>query len=204
MSRQLNLLVPTEAEPAFSARRALIGLGVVLVVFLGYAGWASFGTARLGDSVAQGNTGLAAEQATLKALEQRLGERPKLADILAQIEALKVPVAESQEVLSLLRGSAGGGEGYAAQLAALASVSEEGVWLTAVKIGNAGKTVSLAGRSLRQDSILRYAQHLNERFSAYGAQFTTLELIPEAVKEGAQTTAGAAGPAVSSVVFTLN
>lgn len=205
MSRQINLLVQAQAAPELSARRALIGFGVFLAAFLGYAAFAWLGTARLGDSVVQGNTEQAAQKAALQALEGKLGERPKLADILAQIEALKAQAAESQEIVNLLRSGGGGSEGYSAHFAALASISEDGVWLTGVKIGNAGKTVSLAGRSLRHESVLRYAQRLNERFSTYGAQFTALELTPDATTAGAAAgSAGTAGPAVSSVAFKLH
>ncbi len=200
MSKQINLLVQEAIAPELSALRALIGLGVILAAFLGYAAFAWLGTARLGDTAEQSNAELAAEKVAQKALEQKLGERPKLADIVAQIDALKAQAAESQEVVNLLRSGAGGSEGYSGHLAALAGISEDGVWLTGVKIGNAGKTVSLAGRSLRHESVLRYAQRLNERFSAYGVQFTAVELTPDVAKEGA---AGTAGPALSSVAFKL-
>ena len=200
MSKQINLLVQEAIAPELSALRALIGLGVILAAFLGYAAFAWLGTARLGDTVAQSDAQMAAEKAALQALEQKLAARPKLADIVAQIDALKAQAGESQEIVNLLRSGGGGSEGYSGHLAALAGISEDGVWLTGVKIGNAGKTVSLAGRSLRHESVLRYAQRLNEQFSAYGVQFTAVELTPDVAKEGA---AGAAGPALSSVAFKL-
>lgn len=200
MSKQINLLARAQAAPELSALRALIGLGVMFAAFLGYAAFAWFGTARLEDTAAQSNAQLAAEKAALRALEQKLGARPKLADIVAQIDALKAQAGESQEILNLLRSGGGGSEGYSGHFTALARISEDGVWLTGVKIGNAGKTVSLAGRSLRHESVLRYAQRLNQQFSAYGVQFGAVELTPDVAKEGA---AGTAGPALSSVAFKL-
>lgn len=200
MSKQINLLAQAQAGPALSALRALIGLGLMLAAFLGYAAFAWVGTARLADTVAQSDAQLATEKAAVKALEQKIGARPKLADIVAQIDALKAQADESQAILNLLRGGGGGSESYSGHLTTLARISEDGVWLTGVKIGNAGKTVSLAGRSLRNESVLRYAQRLNEQFSAYGVQFSAVELTPEVAKEGA---AGAAGPALSSVAFKL-
>jgi hypothetical protein len=200
VSKQINLLAQAQAAPELSALRVLTGLGVMLAVFLGYAAFAWFGTARLGDTVAQSDAKLAAEKAAVKALEQKLGARPKLADIVAQINAIKPQADESQEILNLLRGGADGSEGYSGHLTTLARISEDGVWLTGVRIGNAGKSVSLAGRSLRNESVLRYAQRLNEQFSAYGVQFTAVELTPEVANKGA---AGAAGPALSSVAFKL-
>ncbi len=204
MSKQINLLVQAQAAPALSARRALTGLGVVLAAFIGYAAFAWFGTARLGDTAEQSNVDLTADKATLRALERKIGERPKLADIVAQIDALKMQAGESQEILNLLRSGGGGSEGYSGHFTALAGISEEGLWLTGIKIGNAGKTVSLAGRSLRHESVLRYARRLNERFSAYGVQFSAMELTPEAAKESAAAgSAAIAGPPVSSVAFRL-
>jgi Tfp pilus assembly protein PilN len=200
MSKQINLLAQAQAAPALTALRALIGLGVMLAAFLGYAAIGWFGTARLGDTATQSNSQLAAEKVALRALEQKLGARPKLADIVAQIDALKAQAGESQEMLNLLRSGGGGSEGYSGQLTTLARISEDGVWLTGVKIGNAGKTVSLAGRSLRNESVLRYAQRLNEQFLAYGVQFSAVELTPDIAKEGA---AAAAGPALPSVAFKL-
>ncbi len=198
MSQQINLLVHEQRAPALTALRALIGLVVMLVAFLGYGAYAWLGTARLGDTVAQSNAQVAAEKATLQALEQKLGARPKTADLDAEIKALTAQAAESQEIVNLLRSGGGAGsEGYTGHLTTLARVSEEGLWLTSVKVSNAGRTVSLAGRSLRHESVLRYAQRLNEQFSAYGVQFTALELAPEAGKEGAS------GTASSSVAFKL-
>ena len=197
MSQQINLLVQEAVAPALSALRSLIGFGVMLAAFLGYAAIAWLGTARLGDTVAQSDAQVAAEKAALQAVEQKLTARPKLADILAQIDALKALAGESQEVVNLLRSGAGGSEGYSGHLATLARISEEGVWLTGVKIGNGGKTVSLAGRSLHHESVLRYAQRLNEQFSSYGVQFTAVELTPDVAKERGS------GPALSSVAFKL-
>jgi hypothetical protein len=196
MSKQINLLVQAQAAPELSARRGLIGLGAMLAAFLVYAALGWFATARLGDAAGQSDAQLASDKAALQALEQKLGERMKLADIVAQTDALRAQGGESQDIVNLLRGGAGGSEGYSGELTTLARISEGGVWLTGVKIGNAGKSVSLAGRALRHESVLRYAQRLNEQFSAYGVQFTAVELTPESAREGGS------GPA-PSVAFRL-
>ena len=198
MSQQINLLGQVQAAPALSAKRALIGLGMMFALFLGYGVFAWFATARLAETAEQGNSQLAAEKAKLKTLEQKIAARPKLADILAEIAALKAQAVESQQILNVLRDGGGSSEGYSGYFTTLARVTEDGVWLTGVKIGNAGKTVSIAGHSLRQESVLRYAQRLNEKFSDYGVQFGAMELTPEAVK------ADGSGPGLSSVAFKLN
>ena len=105
MSQQINLLAQEATAPALSALRALIGLGAMLAALLGYAVYGWLGTARLGDTVAQSDAQMAAEKAALQALEQKLAARPKLADILAQIDAHKVLAGESQEIVNLDRKS---------------------------------------------------------------------------------------------------
>ena len=199
MSKQINLLAQAQAAPTLSALRALIGLGVMLAAFLGYAAVTWFETAQLGDTVTESNTQLAAEKTAVKALEQKVGARPKLADITAQIDALKARTGESQELLNLLRSGTGESEGYSGHLTTLARISEDGVWLTTVTIGNGGKAVSLAGRSLHHEPLLRYVRRLNEQFSARGVQFSAVELTaPEVPAERA-----AADPALSSLAFRL-
>jgi Tfp pilus assembly protein PilN len=196
LSQQINLLAQEQPTPKLSALRALSGLGVIFVALLGYAAFTWYGTVRLAETAAQTNAQLVAQKAAQQALEKKIAERPKLADIVAQINAFKQQAAESQQVLNLLR-SEGGSGGYSGHLTTLARIAEDGVWLTGVKISNGGKSVSLAGRSLRQESVLRYAQRLNEQFSAQGVQFTAMELTPEFVKEAG------APPRLSSIAFKL-
>ena len=198
MSRQVNLLVRERGAPALSAQRALIGLGAILVAFLGYGAYASIQSARSNDTMAQNNAQLVAEKAALQALEQKLAGRPKPADLAAQIEALRAQAIEGQEILKLLKSGEGtSSEGYLGHLATLARVSEEGLWLTNIRIDASGKNINLVGHALRHESVLRYAQRLNEQFAAYGVRFTGLELIPEAGKVGASATPS------SSVAFRL-
>jgi hypothetical protein len=196
VSQQLNLLGQVQTAPALSALRAMSGLGVMLAILLAYAAFEWYGTVRLTKTAAQTSAQLVAQKAALQVVEKKIAERPKLADIVAQIDALKQQAAESQQLLSLLR-SEGASEGYSGHLTTLARITEDGVWLTGAKISNGGKTVSITGRSLRQESVLRYAQRLNDQFSAQEVQLTAMELTPEYVKEGT------AAPRLSFVAFKL-
>lgn len=181
MSQQINLLVERHRAPALSAVRSLSGLGIVLIALVGYSVYGWIGSRQLGHSVSQRDAQLAAEKATLKDLEQKLGERPKTADLVAQINALKAQAGESEKIINLLQTGGGASrDGYSGHLTALARSSEQDVWLTNVSIVNAGRTVRVEGRSLRSDSVMRYARRLNDQFSVYGAQFTALELVPAA------------------------
>jgi Tfp pilus assembly protein PilN len=199
MSRQVNLLVREQGTPELSALRSLIGLGVALTMILAYSGYGWISSRKSIELEDRANAALATDRAKLKDLEQKLGARPKLADIVAQIDALKAQAAESEQIINLLHTGGGGAsrDGYSGHLKALARISEDGVWLTSADIGNAGRAMRVEGHSLRADSVMRYAQRLNEQFSVYGAQFTALELTPDS---GTDTASGAAG---SSVAFKL-
>jgi cell division protein FtsB len=196
VSQQINLLVAPHRAPALSAVRSASGLGIVLIALVGYSVYGWIGSRQLGHTVSQSDTQLAAERATLKDLEEKLGARPKTADLVAQINALKAQAGESEQIINLLQTGGGASrDGYAGHLTALARIAEEDVWLTNVSIVNAGRTVHVEGRSLRSDSVMRYARRLNDQFSVYGAQFTALELLP--------ATETAPGAAISFVTFKL-
>lgn len=204
MSQQINLLVQEQRGPAISALRSLIGLGAILLLYLAYTAYGWIGSFQLGDTAELSNAQLVAEKAKLKDLEQKLGARPKQEELLAQIEALRAPVEESRLVIDLVQTGAGSSAaGYSGHMTALARISEDGVWLSAISITNAGKAVRLEGRSLRADAVMRYAQRLNEQFAAYGAQFSGLELTPGSEQPQASREGGGPAPALSSVAFKL-
>ncbi|MEK7752206.1 MAG: hypothetical protein AAB654_09845 [Acidobacteriota bacterium] len=206
MSKQINLLGQVRGAPELSARRVLIGIGVMLVASVVYSAFAWFQVTRAEGTVARSNAELIARKGKIKELEQKLAARPKVADIVAQIDALKGQEAESQEIIKLLRGAAGNSEGYSRQLRTLAQISEEGVWLTQLTIDRGRRNFSLGGRSLRNESVLRYAQRVNEQFSAYGLQFGAVEMTVMAEPRPEGATIGAAGspsPVLSSVAFKL-
>ena len=81
----------------------------------------------------------------------------------------------------------------------LASVSEEGLWITSFSVGNTGKLVSLSGRALRNDSVLHYAKRLNEAFAPQGVQFNSVEMTPENLVKSAEP----GKPVLSTVAFKL-
>jgi Tfp pilus assembly protein PilN len=187
MSRQINLLVQPRAAPRLSAIRALGGLVVLLVACVAYGAFTWSHTAKIGAQAEQARAQLAAERATRQSLQQKLDARPKAADITAQIDALGPQMAESQEVFTLMRGT----QGYANYLRTLARASSEGIWVTAVKIEQAGKTVTVTGRSLRNDAVLRYAENLNQQFGQHGVHFSALDLSPGEKAPGAMVSAPA-------------
>ncbi len=199
MSQQINLLAHEVRPPTLSALRSLIVVGLLLPPIIAYAAYAWLTTTRLADTVAANDVGIAAEKSRQKALQDKISSRVAPANDSAEIDALKPLAGQSQEILGLLRGNANkASEGYSDYLTLLARLTSDGLWLTTVKIANAGKSVSLAGHSMRKETVLGYVQRLNEQFARHGVRFTSLELAPESGKESAT------GTPLSSVTFKLN
>jgi len=186
VSQQINLLVQKQRRPAVSAERTAIALALLLAASITYAFVERNKTAKVIESVKQSEAQVAKEKTSLKALEQKLAERPKPDALAAEVSYLKEVAANKRRVLEALRSGSGGSEsGYHAHLVALARISENGVWLDRVQISNAGKSIVVAGSSLNPEAVLRYAQRLNEQFAPLGARITTVEIAA----------AGPAGPA---------
>ncbi len=199
MSQQINLLIQhrEQTNTALPALPALIGLGALLVVLLGWWGYERFQTVKMQNAAAQGEQALLAAKADLEAMQQKLASRQEAGG--AETAALKARSAVLQEVLNKVQqGELGNPEGYSGYLTALAKISDNSRWLTSVTISNAGKNVNIAGRALDNEAILRYARALNEQFSVYGVQFTSVEMTPEAFGQE-----GAATPTLSTVAFKL-
>jgi hypothetical protein len=63
---------------------------------------------------------------------------------------------------------------------ALAKISENGVWITSVNIGDSGTRVAIEGRSLNLEGAVRYAQRVGDQLGPFGVKFATLEISSQA------------------------
>jgi MSHA biogenesis protein MshI len=160
-------------------RSALAVLSLLILSLLGLWG------VRQGDVMTaqklEAASALQLQQANdrLRARTQQHGE-----DLDAEIAALK-PQADAAQNLMAQAGQLGSPQGYARYFSLLASIPEDGLWLTNVSVDKAGKSVSISGHALRKESVMRYADRLNTHFASFGVQFTALELLPESVgKQG--------------------
>ena len=194
MSQQLNLL-PQAKSRRSPATVALLILGVVALAL-----FATWGVKR--GVLAGARADEAASAAQLKEVtaqfEQRF--RARAAQINAEIEALKPRAAEAQQVIVLAAG-VGSPEGYSPHFSSLAAVREEGLWLSEVTVGQAGKSLQLTGQALDKDAVLRYTQRLNTALAASGIKLTTLDMTSQPF--GAAGTMGAAGVGVMGAPPTL-
>lgn len=199
MSQQINLLDRARA-PVGSALAALAVVAVVLLGLLAYEIRLGVEAAGLRKAADAGQRELDQVKAAMQAQRQRADANNDASAIKAEIAALK-PKAEAvkQLVDPIRNGSLGNPEGYARYLGTLASVPEEGLWLTSVSITNAGKVMTLNGRALRNESVLKYAKRLNTAFAPQGVQFNSVEMTPENLMQ-----TGATGkPVLTTVAFRL-
>ena len=199
MSQQINLLA-REHKPVGAALAALAVVVVVLLGLLAYDAVLRIEAARLQQEAASGQQRLAQVKATLQAMRQRPDANNDATALKAEIDALKPKAEAVRQLVELMsNGSLGSPQGYAQYLSTLASVPEAGLWITSFSVGNTGKLVSLSGRALHNESVLRYAKRLNEAFAPQGVQFNSVEMTPENLVKSAEP----GKPVLTTVAFRL-
>lgn len=202
MSQQINLLRPKDR----SAGAAVWSLGIagVLVLALGaYFQVLRSETNRLSDAAKVKDEQLAQIRQKVQELQAQRARQSDAAALEAEIAAMR-PRAEAlgQLVKHVRAGNPGSLEGFARYLQALAGLSSDGLWVTSLNVTKAGSAISISGRALNNDAVMRYASRLNDAFTGFGVRFNSLELTPEAV-----TMPGApAGspPALTTIAFKLS
>ncbi len=199
MSQQINLLTQRR-EPIGSALLALASVALMLVGLLAYWSVLLTDSNRLQQSVSAGQQESVRVKALLQAAQQRQTGGHDGAALKAELVVLRPQAEAVRQLVDQLRsGTLGSREGYASHLTSLASISEDGLWLTNVAVSNAGKVVRISGRALRNESVMRYAGRLNAALAAQGVQFNSLEMTPESLAR-----AGEPGkPVLTTVAFKL-
>lgn len=199
MSQQINLLQHRH-RPVGSALGALAMVTVVLLCLLAYDAVLRNETTVLQQDIATGQRQLVQAKAALQVMHQRADSNNDAATLKAEIDTLKSRVEALKQRGELIGNrTLGSPDGYAQHFITLASVPEEGLWLTSVFVSDAGKLMSLGGRALRGESVLRYVKRLNEAFAPLGVQFNSVEMTQEnLVRTGAPDK-----PLLTSVAFRL-
>ncbi len=199
MSQQINLL-EERREPLGSALLALASVALMLVGLLAYWGVLLTDSNRLQPSANAGKQELARVKAALQVEQQRQTGGHDGATLKAELAVLRPQAEAVRQLVDQVRsGALGSREGYASYLIVLASISEDGLWLTHVAVSNAGKAVRISGRALRNESVMRYAGRLNKAFALHGVQFNALEMTPESLVRAGET----GKPVLTTVSFKL-
>ncbi|MEI8031171.1 MAG: hypothetical protein WCH35_15440 [Comamonadaceae bacterium] len=195
MTQHINLLASKKNPAERVTRELLAPLAAVFLLLLALWAW------RQSDEIQVRR----ADQTALQQLEQtRASLTAKLPqqsgqDLVKQIAALR-PKAQAAQMMMSKLADLGSQQGYSGHFAALAGISETGVWLNKVEVTQGGKLVSLSGRALDKAAVLAYVNKLNARFAELGVEFKALEITSETLAGKA----GDAGSALNVVAFKLN
>lgn len=184
MTQHINLLVKKNSVSRQAARQILPPILLAFVVPLGL--WLlNIDT----EEVARKNEAQMRQQAEQN--RALLNERLKRAGAGpdTELEALKAKAESAKAMLAKLD-ELGSSIGHSRRFSALGSVSEPGVWLTAIEITRNGKALAIAGRALDQDSVMRYAEKLGNRFAPEGIVFRGVDVTPENAAPGKTAIAG--------------
>jgi hypothetical protein len=179
MSQQINLL-SSERATARSAVVATAVFAISLCALAGYWAWTSVEAGRLREAADLKERDVARNKKALQTLQEQVTTPGQVSPVQAELAALKPKAEALAQLLDELKaGGVGSAEGASRQLLLLASVGEEGLWLTKISVTKAGKSVAIDGRALRSETVSRYAGKLNRVFAPMGVQFNSLEMTPQ-------------------------
>jgi hypothetical protein len=122
------------------------------------------------------------------------GKQAQSAEALAlrkEIDALQ-PRAQTASALAHAVGTDAGARAdeFVLALGALAAVNTQGLWLTAVSVGDGGKHVEVKGEARNGNAVLVFARRANESLKPLSLRLNSLEMRP--LSGGAGPNAGAA------------
>ena len=151
MSQQINLFNPVfQPQSASFSASAMAVACAVLVLGVGAMGaWAELRLSQLQGEARAVARQLDGAQKRLERVSAEFAPRqkdPLLATQLAEAERQHAALQHVAEVIA--RGELGDTQGYAEYFRALARQSVDGLWLTGVSIGAAGRELSVQGRAL--------------------------------------------------------
>lgn len=188
----INLLQPRVAtHAAGKSLAALLALALAGVAYHGSGLSSSAGQAlRQRDELAQQ---VAQAKAAMAALRSRQAQNAGVLQLRQEVESLRPQAQAAQALASAVHNAEGGrADAFLLALGALAGVKEPGLWLTALKVGDAGRHLEVQGVAGSGAAVLRFARRANELLQPVGARLDGLEMQPLAAG-GAQGTPGAQG-----------
>jgi hypothetical protein len=186
--------------PKLDARALLQLLGALVGALL-------LATAALGiwdrlqaHSLASLRADAAAGERSVAELEARYAVLSDSAALDAQVARLESDLRAREHLIELIRASSANRTGFSPQLEGLALGRVDGMWLDSFGFAHGGRTLELAGRSLRADLVPGFVLELGKQAPFAGTEFDALLLerpegsaalrfeirtaVPEAAAEG--------------------
>ena len=192
MVQHINLLSKRKARKGLMAV-ALIALGLWT---LGLAAMAVSGEWQLQQQrrqQVQARQSVSDLKAALEKKRQEVGMASSEA-MTKQMALLRSQLDAKREWSDLLqKGELGNPSGYSQWFETLAAVHVDGVWLQGMDIGKAGQSVSITGKSLSADAVLRYIEQVNDAFKPMNVRFSSMEITQD----------GASGDSTSTLSFKI-
>ena len=182
MSQQINLYDPKflKQEMPFSARSIGYALGTVVLGLAALSTYAFVQARNTEILAADSARQIAVERDKLVQLSSK-GPQARSKALEAEVARLEGEVKARQNVLAALgTGELGNTAGFSEFMAALGRQTVPGVWLTALKIGEAGNDLEVLGRALRPDLVPAYLRALNNEPMMRGRRVTEMKLAAKA------------------------
>jgi hypothetical protein len=179
MSQQINLYNPLflQKEKHFSARTLAQALGVVVIGVLALFAFSLLQTRSAERLAAQYRDQVARERDQLMKLGGQLSDPSRSKALQAQTAQLEAEVKLRQATLQALStGELGNTAGFSEFLAALGRQALAGVWLTRIRVDDAGNGLAVEGRALRPDLLPVYLKGLSREPMMRGRRVTEMKL----------------------------
>ncbi len=190
MSQQINLINPLllKKRHVFGLREIALGLGLILILALGWAGFLHYRTGQIEARVAL----LGAQQQAAQEQLDRLtaaATRPASALLNERIKATQARLKERETLLGALGGTLEKtSAGFSPRLRALAQSAIQGVWLDGFTLSS--DYVELKGSALNAGLLTAYLERLGKQAPFAGMKFSGLSAAaaqtPEADKSQAK------------------
>jgi hypothetical protein len=151
MSQQINLFNPAfqQQTTLFSATSMAFACGALVLGLAAMGAWARLRVVQLQAEANTVTRQLEGAQKRLAAVSAEFTPRQKDPALAGQLLDAEQQHAALQHVAEVIqRGELGNTQGYAEYFRALARQSVDGLWLTGVSIGGAGREIGVQGKAL--------------------------------------------------------
>ncbi len=179
MTQHINLLSQRRRTPGID-RLVLPVFLLAALVLLGLAASTEWRLYRLAETEARTEQSIADLKAVLLKKRRESGY-DEIQAMAQQSAALRTQIDGRRDWADLMqKGELGSPLGHSPWLEALASLHEDGVRLQGVEVSKGGQAMSVSGKSLSTEAVMRYIGQVNEAFRPMGIQFSSIEITQEA------------------------